>query len=422
MFVDFVTIDVAAGDGGAGAISFHREKFVDRGGPDGGDGGNGGDVVLVASRRENALAKFRFEKQLKAQDGQAGGKNNRHGRSGDSLIVPVPVGTSIINGDQLVADLTEEDQSVTVAAGGKGGFGNAHFVSSTRQAPKFAEKGEPGEKLQLKLELKLIADVGLIGLPNAGKSTLLSRLSNARPKIANYPFTTLEPKLGVVDSGKTSLLLADIPGLIEGAAEGKGLGHEFLRHVERTAALLHLVDVYEDDPVGNYRTIRAELAGYGRGLDKLPEIVVLTKAEGMAEADLAKLKQAIQAEAGKKTPVVAISSQSGLNLDQLVRAAEKLVSRQRQKETKRAKKAAGDLPIISLESTADAWQVEQTDDGWLVTGQKIERFAARTDFTNDQAVARLRDIMRKTGIIHELERRGIQAGQAINIGPNSFKY
>src|SRR5579884_4168647 len=267
-FVDKVTVTVAAGNGGDGKLSFRREKFIQKGGPDGGDGGHGGNIILQASRNQNTLAAFRYQKELKAEPGQPGGSRRKHGRSGRDLIVAVPVGTVAANGEaRQVADLVEDGQTVVVARGGKGGFGNAHFVSSRRQSPAFAEKGEPGEKHELLLELKMIADAGLVGLPNAGKSTLLSKLSNARPEIADYPFTTLTPNLGVVDIDReSSLLFADIPGLIEGAAEGKGLGDEFLRHVERTAILLHLVDVTSDNVVDDYRTIQNELKMYRSNL------------------------------------------------------------------------------------------------------------------------------------------------------------
>jgi GTP-binding protein len=267
-FIDHVTVQVHAGDGGNGRTSFRHEKYVDKGGPDGGDGGNGGDVIFAASRNQNSLVEFRYHKELTAEAGGAGDKVRRHGKNGKDLRVEVPVGTLVTTADgHTLADLTEDGQQAVVAQGGRGGFGNAHFLSSVRQAPTFAEKGEAGGQLELTLELKLIADVGLVGLPNAGKSTLLSVISNARPEIADYPFTTLTPNLGVVDIGReSSLLFADIPGLIEGAAQGKGLGDEFLRHVERTAVLLHLIDVSSDDIVADYKTIQNELETYRSNL------------------------------------------------------------------------------------------------------------------------------------------------------------
>jgi GTP-binding protein len=249
MFVDSAKVIIRAGNGGNGAVSFKHDKFKARGGPDGGDGGDGGDVVLKASRNQNTLAAFRYKKLLQAENGGQGTKRRRHGKTASDLEVAVPVGTMVTSPEgELLADLTEDGMSVIIAKGGKGGFGNAHFVSSVRQVPRVAEKGEQGEDREAVFELKMIADVGIVGLPNAGKSTLLSVVSNARPEIANYPFTTLVPNLGVVDiDSRHSILLADIPGLIEGASQGKGLGDEFLRHVERTSVLLHLVDAYNED-------------------------------------------------------------------------------------------------------------------------------------------------------------------------------
>lgn len=278
MFVDKASVKVKAGDGGDGKLSFRHEKFIDKGGPDGGDGGHGADVVLLASRNQNTLANFRYQKELNAEPGQPGGKSRKHGKNGQALVVAVPVGTVAFDAQGVViADLFEDGAKAVIAHGGKGGFGNAHFTSSTRQAPRVAEKGEPGEELTVTLELKMIADVGLVGLPNAGKSTLLSVISNARPEIANYPFTTLTPNLGVVDvDKKSSLLFADIPGLIEGAAEGKGLGDEFLRHVERTAVLVHLVDAYNEDVAQAYQTIQDELKAYKVDLSTRPQVVALT--------------------------------------------------------------------------------------------------------------------------------------------------
>lgn len=285
-FIDEVTIQVRAGDGGNGRVSFRHEKFVDRGGPDGGDGGKGGDVVFMASRNQNTLVAFRYQKELIAEPGGPGGKTRKHGRNGKDLTVSVPVGTTISADGVVIGDLTEDEQTCIVAAGGRGGFGNAHFISSTRQAPKFAEPGGEGEEKALTLELKLIADVGLVGLPNAGKSTFLSVVSNARPKIADYPFTTLTPNLGVVDvEDGRSMLIADIPGLIEGAAEGKGLGDAFLRHVERTAVLLHLVDATSETIPEDYMTIEAELASYKVDLSAKPRIVALTKTDALLPED-----------------------------------------------------------------------------------------------------------------------------------------
>ncbi|HET7320300.1 MAG TPA: GTPase ObgE, partial [Candidatus Saccharimonadales bacterium] len=331
-FIDKVNVEVHAGDGGNGKVSFRREKFISKGGPDGGDGGNGGDVILVASRNENTLAQFRYQKELKAKPGQPGGTSRKHGRSGQDLLVAVPVGTvAMTEGGESLADLTEDGQQAVVAMGGRGGFGNAHFTSSRRQAPKFAEKGEPGESLTLTLELKMIADVGLVGMPNAGKSTLLSKLSNARPEIADYPFTTLTPNLGVVDVGDASILMADIPGLIEGAAEGKGLGHDFLRHVERTPVIMHMVDAYQEDVASAYSTIKDELAAYQPALVSRPEVIALNKTEGLDEEIINDLLDQLKRVAPAKTPIFAISAKSGKNLDNLVYELKKKVQQARAK-------------------------------------------------------------------------------------------
>jgi GTP-binding protein len=322
----------------------------------------------------------------------------------------------------VVADLTEDGQQAVIAKGGKGGFGNAHFVSSRRQAPKFAEKGETGEALTLQLELKMIADVGLVGLPNAGKSTLLSKISNARPEIADYPFTTITPNLGVVDIDKsTSVLFADIPGLIEGAHAGKGLGHEFLRHVERTAVLVHLIDAYQEDPAIAYTTIREELKAHDPKLLKRPELVALTKTEGLDDDMIADLGERLRTVVPKKTPIFAISSQAGTNLKELLFAVKTFVKKERSKVEKIAKNT--DVPVLRLSPDAIPWRIEKQADGFLVTGHRIEKFAARTDFSNDQALRRLRDIMQKMGIMHELIRQRITPGQTITIGrAGQFEY
>lgn len=417
-FIDKVEITIGAGKGGNGKMSFRREKFISKGGPDGGDGGKGADIVFVASRNQNTLARFRYDKELRAPDGQDGRPNRQHGKNGSELLVDVPVGTVVMHesGD-ILADLTEDGQRSVIAHGGKGGFGNAHFVSSVRQAPKFAEKGEPGEAFTVTLELKMIADVGLVGLPNAGKSTLLARISNARPEIADYPFTTIVPNLGVVDVDNRSLLFADIPGLIEGASQGKGLGHEFLRHIERTAVILHLIDAYQDDVVKAYETVIAELKSHDETLLRRPQIVVLNKVEGLDEEIVDDLLSHLRSVVPRDTPLLAISTQAGIGLDNLLYAAKAAVDEARAKDEMVAEPEA--VPVHSLSRGSDAWQVERSDEGFVVTGESIEHFAVRTNFDNEEAVQRLRDILQKQGIMHELIRRGIKPGQQIKIG-NSF--
>lgn len=282
-FVDEATVTVQSGDGGRGCVSFRRERFVERGGPDGGDGGVGGDVILKTSSRSRTLYPFRFEKLFKARNGGHGEGGQRHGRNGESVIIEIPRGTVVydIDTEEMIGDFTEEGQSIVVAKGGRGGKGNKHFATSTHRAPKFAQPGEPGQKLTLKLELKLIADVGIVGLPNAGKSTLISVLSSARPKIADYPFTTLTPNIGMVYAGwGEPFAVADIPGLIEGAHLGAGLGVRFLRHIERTRLLLHLIDVDsidEADPLSVYHIIENEICSYSENLRHKPRMVVLNK-------------------------------------------------------------------------------------------------------------------------------------------------
>lgn len=417
-FVDKVRVTATAGKGGDGKLSFRHEKFIDKGGPDGGDGGDGGDIVLLASRNQNTLAAFRYQKEIRADDGQPGSKTRKHGRSAQDTVVALPVGTIATNGEGVVvADLVEDGQQVIIAKGGRGGFGNAHFVSSRRQAPNFAEKGDPGEVLELDLELKMIADVGLVGLPNAGKSTLLSKLSNARPEIADYPFTTLTPNLGVVDiDNATSVLFADIPGLIEGAATGKGLGHDFLRHVERTAVILHLIDAYTEDVAGAYQTIKNELQAYQPALAKRPEIIALTKVEGLDEEIIADLSGQLRKAAPKRTAILAISSQSGEGLKPLLFAVKDIVREVRSKHRETTAKQT--MPVLALTDTSDAYTVTKDGDVFVIVGERVEKFARRTDFDNDQGVQRLRDIMRRAGILHELRRQGIEPGQTIQIGPN----
>lgn len=421
-FVDNVRVKVTAGKGGDGKMSFRHEKFISKGGPDGGDGGDGADVVLVASRNQNTLAAFRYQKEIIAEHGQSGGKSRKHGRSGKDLLVAVPVGTVATTTEgTVVADLTHDGQRAVIAQGGRGGFGNAHFVSSRRQTPKFAEKGEPGDELELRLELKMIADVGLVGLPNAGKSTLLSKLSNARPEIADYPFTTLTPNLGVVDIDKsTSVLFADIPGLIEGAAEGKGLGHDFLRHIERTAVILHLIDAYTENVAEVYQTIRAELQAYEPTMAERPEIIALTKVEGLDEEIIDDLTAQLQRVAAKDTPIYAISSQAGTNLKPLLFAIKDEVTKVRAEQPDIVEST---VPVLKLTDTSDAYEIDQDGDTFTVTGERIERFGRRTDFESEEGVQRLRDIMRRAGIMHALERQGIEPGNTIQIGKaGSFIY
>ncbi len=415
-FIDQAIVSVEAGKGGDGRVSFRREKFISRGGPDGGDGGNGGSVILHASNNQDSLATFRYTKQLKAEDGVPGGNKRKHGKSGLDLIVEVPVGTEAKDENgQLIADMIEVGQSITVAAGGRGGFGNAHFVSSRRQAPGFAEKGEPGESKQLYLELKMLADVGLVGLPNAGKSTLLGALSHARPKVADYPFTTLNPSVGVVDIDKqSSLLFADIPGLIEGAAKGKGLGHDFLRHIERTSLIVHVIDAYVADVASAYLTIRNELKAYNPELAKRPEIVVINKIEGLDSEITSDLKNSLsRVLKPKSTKILLISAKSGLGLRELVLAAKAAKDKA---AAKKVKVVEPELFEYRLPENKSGWSITPSSEGrFLISGPQIERFALRTDFSNDQAVARLLYILRKRGVLKALNKQGVKPGDTLDI-------
>lgn len=419
-FIDRVEVLLEAGTGGNGIVNFRKEKFVDRGGPDGGDGGKGGDVIFVASRNENTLAAFRFKKEVSAENGQAGDKRKKHGRSAQDLFVKVPVGTIVSDQDgTIIADLIKDGQQQVIAKGGLGGFGNAHFISSVRQAPKIAEKGEPGERRHVTLELKLIADVGLVGLPNAGKSTFLSVVSNARPEIADYPFTTITPNLGVVSiDADTSALFADIPGLIEGAAQGKGLGDDFLRHVERTRVLVHLIDAYQDDVLKAYQTIQDELAAYKVDISEKPQVVALNKTEGLDEEIIEDLIKQLRTKVPEDTPIFAISAQAHKNTKDVLFAVKKVLAEERlqQEQLEDDKNQAEELPVLSLPNNDDAWNVTKSEKSYIVTGRQIERFASRTDFENPHGVVRLMDIMKKMGILHELQRQRIEPGDRIIIG------
>ena len=427
MFVDVAKVFVKAGRGGDGIVSFRHEIYIDKGGPNGGDGGRGGDVIFKATENLNTLLDFRYKPELKAENGANGGKQNKHGKSGENLIVKVPIGTIVRRNGDIIADLTENNQEVVIAIGGRGGFGNAHFKSSVRQVPRIAELGEPGEEFEAELELKLLADVGLIGFPNAGKSTFLSVISNAKPEIANYEFTTLTPNLGVADVDQDSILIADIPGLIEGASKGKGLGDAFLRHVERTAVLLHLIDAYSDDIKNSYLTIRNELKSYSKELDIRPEIVAITKIEGLdqdiVDMQIDELKKVVS----PGTKVMAISSMAHKGLKELLRELNKIVKVEREKQKEISITVEDDeLPVISLnrEELSKAWNVEKVEEEdrtlYIVTGEKIERFAIRTNFDQEEGVDRLRDILKKLGIAQELLKKGAESDSIISISGKEF--
>lgn len=350
MFVDTAKVYIKAGKGGNGAISFRHEIYIPKGGPDGGDGGKGGDVVFVASKDCDTLIDFRFQPKLIAEDGKAGSGQKSSGKSGKDLIVKVPIGTVVKRDGEVVADLTRDEERAIVAHGGDGGYGNWHFRSSTRQVPKIAELGNPGEAFDAELELKLLADVGLIGFPNAGKSTFLSVVSNATPEIADYPFTTITPNLGVAKIDDHGILIADIPGLIEGASEGKGLGDRFLRHVERTKVLLHLIDVYNDDAGKAYADIRAELANYSAELAERPELVVLTKTEGVDEEIVGMQMKSIL-DRNPDAKIMKISASAHQGLTEVLRELWQIIEASKVEAEQEVEEEVEDVPVITLEKT-----------------------------------------------------------------------
>lgn len=440
MFCDTAKVSLKAGKGGDGAVSFRREIYINKGGPDGGNGGKGGSIIFVADKDTNTLIDFRFNPILTAEDGGNGSGTRSAGRSGKNLIVEVPIGTVVKRDGKIIADLTHDREEAIIAKGGDGGFGNAHFKSSVRQTPIVAEVGEPGEEFEAELELKLLADVGLVGLPNAGKSTFLSIVSNAKPEIANYPFTTLTPNLGVATIDRHDILIADIPGLIEGAAEGRGLGHAFLRHVDRTAVLLHLVDVYNNDAGEAYCIIRNELDKYSDLKDR-PEIVALTKCEGVDNEIIEMQSQAIR-EVNPNAYIYSISAVSKKGVDDLLRALWQDIKIAKEKKQEQENTTADiileddantkhqitkdgikGVPVISLSSheLKNTWVVTRGDDGvFHVTGEKIEKFARRTDMGNYASVNRLRDIMKKLGIRAELTNQGATQDSIIEISGKTF--
>lgn len=420
MFSDTAKVSLKAGKGGDGAVSFRREIYIPKGGPDGGDGGKGGDIVFKADKDTNTLIDFRFTPILTAEDGKNGAGTRSAGRSGQDLIVEVPIGTIVKRDGEVIADLIRDGQTAIIAKGGDGGFGNAHFKSSTRQAPIIHEVGEPGEEFEAELELKLLADVGLVGLPNAGKSTFLSVVSNARPEIADYPFTTLTPQLGVATIDGQDLLIADIPGLIEGASEGKGLGHDFLRHVDRTAVLLHLVDVYNNDAGEAYQTIRTELEKYS-DLASRPEIVALTKCEGV-DNEIIEMQMASILAVNPDAKIFTISSAAHTGLTELLRALKNEIKNKKE-IIEEDEIETEEIATITLneKDLKDTWKVEKTEDGkFVVTGEKIEKFARRTDMNNYESLNRLRDIMKKMGIRAELTSLGAEPESIISIAGKEF--
>lgn len=419
MFTDQVEIRVRSGKGGDGMVHFRREKYVPRGGPDGGDGGKGGDVIFEVKPTLNTLSAFRPNQKFAADDGGAGGSAQKTGRNGADLTIFVPPGTVIYDADTqtLLSDLTDAGQRLTICKGGRGGRGNQHFATSRNQAPRTAERGEPGEEKRLQLELKLIADIGLIGLPNAGKSTLLSALTNARPKIASYPFTTLEPNLGVAQvDDDTTIVLADIPGLIEGAAEGAGLGHDFLRHIQRTRVLIHLLDGLSNDPLADFSQINSELALFDPNLAKKPQIVALNKIDQPEVQERLKDLQARFKK--KKVDLMAVSALARTNTRELLlNAAQKLA------ETPPLEEVEAPLPIYRPQEDANQFEIRREGaTEWRLSGPAIERSAAMTYWEHDGSVRRFQRLMEKLGVDEALRKAGVQEGDTVLIGDYELEW
>ena len=425
MFIDEVTITVQSGAGGNGAISWRKEKYVPYGGPAGGDGGRGGSVYFEATDNMQTLLDFRFNARYEANTGGKGATKNMHGKGAEDLVLLVPCGTLVKDAetDLPVADLSEKGQRFLVANGGRGGRGNARFASANNKAPHYAEPGEAGITRNITLELKMLADVGLIGMPNAGKSTLISVLSSAKPKIANYPFTTLEPNLGVMrkESGD-GIVLADIPGLIEGASEGVGLGHAFLRHVERCRVLLHLVDATAQDggtPLDNYAIIRNELAYYSPSLGQRTEVIVLTKADAMDEADFNELLDAFRKETDKT--VFGISAVAKQGLEPLKKEMLALLDAI-PPETTKIELVEDTKAVANDDSFFEIEVVDEAEGVFAVHGGKVERWLSITDIANYQSLSRFWHVLKSMGVFNALDAHGAKVGDTIVIGAEMFDY
>ena len=422
MFIDRAKISIKAGDGGDGMSSFRREKYAPKGGPNGGDGGRGGDIVFLADRNMNTLLDFRYKKKFKAQKGGDGEDTNKFGRHAEAVVIKVPVGTLVFDEetDELIADLIEDGQTAIVGRGGRGGRGNARFANSVNRAPTFAEHGEPGEERTLRMELKLLADVGLVGYPSVGKSSIIATVSAARPDIAAYHFTTLTPVLGIVRiDDQTNFVMADIPGLIEGAHEGKGLGHDFLRHIERTRLIVHVLDVSGmegRDPMEDYRKINKELAAYNERLSSRPQIIAANKMDlPDARSNYPAIESALKAEGREVFPV---SAATGEGLQPLVqRIAEMLVTLPKEDMT-----VAPVIPTVADDDSPD-FTIRRDDSGaFIVEGKNIERLVAMTRFHDEESLRRFQNILRRNGIDEALRNRGIKDGDTVRIREMEFEF
>ena len=422
MFADRARIIIQSGKGGNGHISFRREKFVPAGGPDGGDGGRGGDIIFEVSDQVNNLSDYRMRRKFAATNGEEGGKKKCHGKDGKDLVLKVPAGTIIKEAEtgQVICDMSGENKRVVILHGGKGGLGNMHFATSTRQAPKYAKPGGESKSLEVILELKLLADVGLVGYPNAGKSTLLSRLSNAKPEIANYPFTTLNPILGVVDlPGGGSFVMADIPGIIEGASEGVGLGLEFLRHIERCKVLVHMVDisgVEREDPIEDIKAINNELSKYNEKLIEKPTIIALNKADTRPD-EAESIKAKVEDTFHKKTFL--ISAVTGAGVKELLGEIAKELNEYKDETTVYESTFNPD----EFFKQDDTFTVEVNEDGeYIVTGPKIEKMLGFTNLDSEKGFAFFQKFLKEQGILKKLEEMGIQDGDTVKVYDLEFEY
>ena len=426
MFADSAKIFIKSGKGGDGHVSFRREKYVPNGGPDGGDGGDGGDIIFLIDDGMNTLADYRHKHKFAAQAGEDGKKRNCHGKKGDDLILKVPAGTVIKDAasDRVIADMSGGNRRQVVLTGGRGGLGNQHFATSTMQAPKYAQPGQEAVELEVKLELKVIADVGLVGFPNVGKSTLLSRVTNAQPKIANYHFTTLQPNLGVVDfENGEGFVMADIPGLIEGASQGIGLGHEFLRHIERTRVIIHIVDaasVEGRDPVEDIHAINQELASYDPVLLQKPQVIAANKLDVLYEGESEVISQLKSEFEPQGIPVYPISAVSGQGLKELLYAVKKMLDEIQEEPVV----YAPEYDPSQNQAVQDAFTVEidPQDGAFVVEGPKIEKMLGYTNLEAERGFLFFQKFLKEQGILKELEQKGIQDGDTVRIYSLEFEY
>lgn len=428
MFADRAKIYIRSGKGGDGHVSFRREKYVPNGGPDGGDGGNGGSVIFEVDEGLNTLTDFRHIRKYCAQDGEQGGKRNCRGKNGEDIVIKVPEGTVIkeLESGKIIADMSGDNRRQTILSGGKGGNGNQHYATSTMQAPKYAQPGQPSKELNLFLELKVIADVGLVGFPNVGKSTLLSRVTNARPKIANYHFTTLNPNLGVVDlDGSKGFVIADIPGLIEGASEGVGLGHEFLRHIERTKVLIHLVDAASTegrDPIADIYAINKELEAYNADISHRPQVIAANKIDAIFSEDsenpVDKIRNEFEPNGIKVFPISAVSGQG---LKELLYYVSELLTQIDEPPTVFESEFNPDTDIV-VGNEPYTVEYNKKDNEYVVEGPRIEKMLGYTNLESERGFKFFQSFLKDNGILDELEALGIQEGDTVRMYGLSFSY